>query len=437
MTGSNSQITLTWNAVVGLPSGVAYYNIYRDGSLYATLTTASFVDSTNITSAGGIELRHAYQVMAVNFDGVPGAKSVPVTAAPVGVATIATPASTSVAIQFTEPVDATSANNTANYTISGVTVGKASLQPDGYTVLLVTSALGSASHSLAISNVKTKALATLPTINASFTYAAGSYTVPSFTVGTNVETTNNASPGLTGTVSDPAASMSVRINGVYYAATNNGDGTWSLPQADVAALGPGTYSVVAVGVNASGVAAFDLSTNQLIIATAPPTATLQSLPASTLSPISSLAITFSEPVQNFTLQDLQFTLTTAGMTASLPLEGATLTSTNSQNWTLGNLSGLTGAWGTYNLTVSPVGGSVTDVGGNVFATAASDSWFFGSLTTTTVISSQSSINYGTGVTFTATVIAQSGAAAPTGSIDFFDTSANRDLAPAPPPAATA
>ena len=95
-------------------------------------------------------------------------------------------------------------------------------------------------------------------------------------------------PRLTGTVTDPAASMTVRVNGSYYAATNNGDGTWSLPQADIATLGPGTYNVVAVGVNTSGVAAFDLSTNQLIIATAPPTVTLQSLPAPTLSPISSL-----------------------------------------------------------------------------------------------------------------------------------------------------
>ena len=49
-------------------------------------------------------------------------------------------------------------------------------------------------------------------------------------------------------------------------------------------------------------------------------------------------------------------------------------------------------------------------------------------TSTTVVSSQSSAVYGTPVTFTATVTAQSGTTAPgQGSVDFFDTTAGRDL----------
>ena len=92
VTGSNNQITLNWNAVTGLASGVAYYNIYRDGATtpYATATTTSYVDSSNMVSASGLVVRHVYQVQAVNFDGLQGAESTPVSAVPVGIATIAT-----------------------------------------------------------------------------------------------------------------------------------------------------------------------------------------------------------------------------------------------------------------------------------------------------------------------------------------------------------
>ena len=70
----------------------------------------------------------------------------------------------------------------------------------------------------------------------------------------------------------------------------------------------------------------------MAIDTAPPTVTLPRR-VTDAHAINSLAITFSEPVQNFTIEDLQFTLTRNGATASEPLEGATLTSTDNQNWT--------------------------------------------------------------------------------------------------------
>ena len=87
VTGSNTQITLAWSPVLGLPSGVDHYNIYRNGSLYATSTTTSYVDSSGISS----QTRHSYQVTAVNFDGIEGVKSAAVTAVPVGIAAIMTP----------------------------------------------------------------------------------------------------------------------------------------------------------------------------------------------------------------------------------------------------------------------------------------------------------------------------------------------------------
>ena len=89
--------------------------------------------------------------------------------------------------------------------------------------------------------------------------------------------------------------------------------------------------------------------------------------------ISSLGITFSEPVSGFSLQNLQLTLN--GI--SLPVDGTTLTSSDDQHWTLGNLSGLTGTSGTYSLAVSDAGWGVADAAGNVLATSAASSWIAG------------------------------------------------------------
>ena len=181
---------------------------------------------------------------------------------------------------------------------------------------------------------------------------------------------------MTGTVSDPAASVSVRVNGSYYAATNNGDGTWSLPRGDISALAGGTYNVVAAGVNTSGIAAFDPTLNELSVGTTSPTVSIAAVtPNPSMAPITSLAIHFSAPVENFTPQALQLTFTASGgATASDPLEGATLTTTDNQNWTLGNLSGLDSQVGTYQLAVVPLGSNITDLGGDPLIVGAAISW---------------------------------------------------------------
>ena len=114
----------------------------------------------------------------------------------------------------------------------------------------------------------------------------GVYVAPPFTVGVNAQSTNNTSPALSGTVTDPAAAVTVRVNGSYYAATNNGNGTWSLPQGDVSALGTGTYDVVVIGTNTSGMLAFDSTVNELSIGTTSPTATITAPASPSVSPVS-------------------------------------------------------------------------------------------------------------------------------------------------------
>ena len=566
MTGSNNQITLTWSPVQDLTSGIDHYAIYRDGSLYATSTTTSYTDTSGISS----QTRHSYQVAAVNYDGVQGVLSLAVSLSAVGIVSVGTSGSTSVLVAFTEPVDPASAQLAGNYQISGgVTVTAAVLQSDNRTVLLTTSALGTASYTLTVSNVKTRAGAVLPALTSNFTYSplpaatsvdigspgvpgssnfsagawtltggggdvwdgtdqcqylyvpattsspavwiahiasltgnsgdsgwskagimaragtsalvadaftaetsgngvafqwtsgtgtapnnsadagtsspqwlemtydgngdfnsyysnsasatppttwtqlgtqenvpmpaggfdvglfitahnnsatstavfdynsflapglGGGYTAPPFTVTVNPLATNNPSPAVSGTCSDPAASLSVRVNGNWYGVANN-NGAWTLPAGDIPALASGTYDVAVCGVNTTRQVAFDSTLNELTVDTVSPTVTLQNVAAQSAA-ISSLGITFSEPVSGFSLQDLQLTLN--GI--SLPVDGTTLTSSDDQHWTLGNLSGLTGTSGTYSLTVSDAGWGVADAAGNVLATSATTSWIAG------------------------------------------------------------
>ncbi len=86
--------------------------------------------------------------------------------------------------------------------------------------------------------------------------------------------------------------------------------------------------------------------------------------------VSSIAIVFSEPVTGFDLADLSLTRNGG---ANLLTGAQTLTSGDNITFTLGNLTGLTGASGTYLLTLTAPGG-ITDSGGAALASGATDSW---------------------------------------------------------------
>jgi hypothetical protein len=88
------------------------------------------------------------------------------------------------------------------------------------------------------------------------------------------------------------------------------------------------------------------------------------------TPVTSVGIQFSEPVQGFDLADL--TLSRDGIATSLA--GATLNSGDGLNWTLGNLTELTTEPGTYALTLSTVGTEIADPANNPLAAGTSQSW---------------------------------------------------------------
>jgi len=81
-------------------------------------------------------------------------------------------------------------------------------------------------------------------------------------------TTDNATPELTGAVSDPSATITVTVNSIVYDGDlNNGDGTWTLADDTIAPLGVATYDVIVSADN--GQIGMDTTTNELEIITTP------------------------------------------------------------------------------------------------------------------------------------------------------------------------
>ncbi len=98
------------------------------------------------------------------------------------------------------------------------------------------------------------------------------------TVTVNPLTTNDTTPPLTGTVNDPAATVSVTLVGKTYPAANNGNGTWTLADNTISPpLLPGTYDVTLQAADALGNAAQTVAAAALVIDTTPPVVTADAL----------------------------------------------------------------------------------------------------------------------------------------------------------------
>ena len=105
--------------------------------------------------------------------------------------------------------------------------------------------------------------------------------------------------------------------------------------------------------------------------TTPPAATLTATPAGTsLTPVGSVTIAFSEPVTGFDLADLA--LSRDG--TSVSLAGATLTTGDDRTFTLGGLSGVTSTAGGYTLALAAAGSGIVDASGNAIAANATVTW---------------------------------------------------------------
>ena len=78
--------------------------------------------------------------------------------------------------------------------------------------------------------------------------------------------TTDTTPELTGTVDDPTATIAVTVAGNVYAATNNGDGTWTLADdAITPALLDGTYDIAVTATDTFSNAGSDATSDELEI----------------------------------------------------------------------------------------------------------------------------------------------------------------------------
>lgn len=88
------------------------------------------------------------------------------------------------------------------------------------------------------------------------------------------KTTADTTPSVSGTVDDATATIKVTINGVTYTATNNGDGTWTLPDNTISpALAEGTYNVTAKATDPTGNVGTDPTSGELVISIPAPVVT--------------------------------------------------------------------------------------------------------------------------------------------------------------------
>jgi CSLREA domain-containing protein len=87
--------------------------------------------------------------------------------------------------------------------------------------------------------------------------------------------------------------------------------------------------------------------------------------------VSSIQIVFNKPVTGFDLGDLTLKLNNG---ANLLPGAQTLTSADNATWTLGNLAGITGAQGTYDLKLTAAGSNIKDSTNTALASDATASW---------------------------------------------------------------
>ncbi|WP_258099993.1 BspA family leucine-rich repeat surface protein [Marinoscillum pacificum] len=107
-------------------------------------------------------------------------------------------------------------------------------------------------------------------------------TAPTVTV--NTLFTTNLSPALNGTVNDIEAILSVTLNGETFAATNNGDSTWTIAGNIFSTLAEGSYDVEITATDPLGNVGNDSTTDELTIDLHAPQVTIDHSLANSSSP---------------------------------------------------------------------------------------------------------------------------------------------------------
>ena len=166
--------------------------------------------------------------------------------------------------------------------------------------------------------------------------------LPTITV--DPQLTNDRTPLLSGTVSDPTATIQITVGGNTYSGVNVGDGTWTLANNVISpALADGTHNVLARATNSVG-SANDPTNGELVVDGTPPTVTVNSLSTGDTTP------------------PLTGTVNDNTATVFITVSGRTYSAVNNGNgtWTLAdNMIAPALAVGAYNVTAEAV-----DLAGN-------------------------------------------------------------------------
>ncbi len=178
LTSSNvdgTYIDLDWDDSSDLQSYVDHYVVYRNGVQIATVAASDYHDASVEPT-----VPYSYRVSSVNRDGYESALSDQEFLVIPGVVLLETMGETELRVTFSEPVQAASAENAANYVLDSGTVQSAVLAVDGVSVTLTTSQLVIAqSYLLTINNIQTVFGGVMPAdIQESFTlHLEGSGTI--------------------------------------------------------------------------------------------------------------------------------------------------------------------------------------------------------------------------------------------------------------------
>jgi hypothetical protein len=152
--------------------------------------------------------------------------------------------------------------------------------------------------------------------------------------------------------------------------------TWTVPNLGslTTAEGPYTLKVLTTGGlrdEAGNAPDFEIRETWLVHTTPPAADILDVLPDPRNTATGQITIVFDRPVLNVDLADLR--LSRDGGANLLP-GGATLTTSDNQYYTLGNLSGLTSDEGSYELRVVEAGSGIVDLAGNSMTSDAAETW---------------------------------------------------------------
>ena len=198
--------------------------------------------------------------------------------------------------------------------------------------------------------------------------------VPTITITTNKTALKAGETAvITFTLSEASTSFSVAdvtVSGGSLANFAGAGTTYTATFTPVAAsTTPGSIRVAAATfTDAAGNANTTSDPLALTIDTALPTATLTTVPAARGGAMTSVAVTFSEPVQGVRLADFQ--LTRNG--TAVPLSGAAFTGSG-RTWTVTGLAPLTGSLGTYVFSLRG-DAAARDLAGNPLAAGTSRFW---------------------------------------------------------------